>query len=136
MSKAKDTIIGFINLVFGLILVSGAIMYFSTGDNLEKSKSLIMLICIASIAIVVATTRFKISKKKFDRLKDAGDMTIVLHLSHYDKLKSEIIAIFIPTIILIIGYIINKKIDSTDIFQAITAAIVVWYLQNSLFKKE
>ncbi|MCD4694535.1 hypothetical protein K8R62_04225 [bacterium] len=134
--KAKDMIIEFINVIFGVAIISTSIIYFITGDNFDNfgnfMKSLAPIAIFALLMMILNSFR-KMELKKRER---ECNLKITLELTYYDKLISDFTVFLIPMAILVVPLFMLGKIDKIDLIQSLIAFIVMGLWQKYLFNKE
>ncbi|MFH1661823.1 MAG: hypothetical protein ABIA02_01885 [Candidatus Falkowbacteria bacterium] len=134
--SAKDLTIEFINMVFMIFLIAFCIFYFIAGDRfamLAVIMESLMPLAVFGIAFLI---KLKLSRRILKKRTREDNLSIILYLTYFDKLKTDIIIYLLPIIVLLISFIYDRNVDLVDIFQALIVFLIVYFWQKMLFKKE
>lgn len=117
---------------WGLIIAS-FVLYFVFYDRLETMtkfvKAIMPIILVLAIGIIMVTRR----RKKLRRRKEAGDYEDVLRVPSSLRVKIDLISYGVVIIILIVGYLLDKKISGGDIGQAIFAYLGMYIITRMIY---
>ncbi len=133
----KDYIIDFINYVFMLLLISVFILYFIAGDHFKQFLGVIRAMMPLSFFGLVILIKFKISRMWLE--KGRRDQTldeIVLHLTFFDKMWSDMIIFSLPFIVCLLAFLFYGEVGYVDILQALVVFLVMYAWQKFIFGKE
>jgi hypothetical protein len=136
MTTAKDMLVDFINFVFGITVISFSIIYFIAGDNFENFKRLMETLLPFGILVILFLINFKLWRLRAKEKEQAGNLEIILQLTYFDKLKSDLFLFSLPTGLLLIIFFANGRIVLTDILGEIFIFVVAFFWQKWLFGKE
>lgn len=134
--SAKDLIIDFINLIFAILVIGGAILYFIAGDHFENFKNIIAALSPFALFITLLLIKIKFSQEEKKKREREGNMDLILRLNFIDKTKSDIFMFSLPVIVCLIAYIVNREITLTNFFQAAAVLIIAYWWKKWLFSKE
>ncbi len=132
----KDYIIDFINYVFMLILISVFILYFIADDHFREFLEILRALMPLSFFALIFLIKFKLSRMYAKRSSLDGMGEIILYLSSFDKMWSELIVFILPFVICLLSFLFLGKVDSVDILQAVAAFLIMHAWHNYIFKKE
>jgi|GEM_PF-1180590 hypothetical protein len=133
---AKDLMIDFINLVFTIIIIGLAIIYFIAGDNFENFKKILESLAPLGLLMILFLINLKFWQEKAKKKQREGNMEIILRLNFFDKLKSDFIVFSMPTIILLIAFFARGQVDLFDLIEALIVFVLAYLGQKWLFSKE
>ncbi len=132
----KDYIIDFINYVFMLILISVFILYFIAGDHFKEFLEVLRSLMPLSFFALILLIKFKLSRMQAERSNRNGLGEIILYLSSFDKMWSELIVFLLPLVICLVAFLFLGKVDFVDIVQAVVSFLMIYAWHNYIFKKE
>lgn len=136
MTTAKDILIDFLNLVFTLVIVGLSILYFIAGDNFENFKRILESLVPLGILAILFLINLKIWREKAKKKEREGNMDIIIKLTFFDKLKSDIFLFLLPAGLLAIAFFANGKVGLIDILEASMVFVLSYFWQKWLFSKE
>lgn len=136
MTTAKDILIDFINFVFVIVIIGLSILYFIAGDNFENFKRILESLVPFGFLIIFFLINLKLWREKVKKRDREGNMDIHLRLTYIDKLKSDLVVFLMPASILLISFLINKKVGLADILEAAAVFVLAFLWQKWLFSKE
>jgi hypothetical protein len=134
--SAKDMLIDFINLVFAIVLVGAAIIYFTTGDHFENFKRLIEALVPFVFLIMIFMVNLKFWRQRARKRESEGNMGVVLEMTYADKLKSDLFLFALPISVLFISFLSEKRIGVTAVMEAAVVLAIAYFWQKWFFSKE
>jgi hypothetical protein len=134
--SAKDILIGFINFIFAILVVFGAIFYFISGDNFVTFRHILESLAPFALLALVFLINFKFWREKAKKKEREGNLDLTLRLTFIDKFKSDVFLFLLPVVSLAIAFIVNRGIGKTDILSASAIFIIAYLWQKWLFSKE
>jgi hypothetical protein len=134
--SAKTMLIDFINLIFIIVLTGAAIIYFTTGDNFDNFKRLMEALTPIALLIVIFLVNLRVWRQKEEKRKSEGNLDVTLEMTYMDKLKSDLFVFILPITVLLIAWLIDKRIGSTAVLQAAIVFAIAYFWQKWLFGKE
>jgi hypothetical protein len=129
-------LLDFINLIFTIILIAGAIFYFTAGERFEYFTNLIFSFFPFFIFILLFFIKQKFVLRQ--RNKEHADMNseIVLSLSYFDKLLSDLVVFITPFAIGLIYFFKQGILRGIDFFVLFIIFSVMYLWQRHLFTKK
>jgi hypothetical protein len=134
--SAKDILIGFINFIFAILVVFGAIFYFISGDNFVTFRHVLESLAPFALLVLVFLINLKLWREKAKKKEREGNLELTLRLTFVDKLKSDVFLFLLPVVSLSISFMANKVIGTTDVLSALAIFIIAYLWQKWLFSKE
>ncbi len=134
--SAKELAIDFINLIFALIIISGAILYFIAGDNFEAFRIILASLSPIVFFIFLLLIKIRLSREEKKKRFDEGNIGINLRLNFFDKIKSDIFVFSLPIVICVIAFMANREVTIVNFFQAAIVFLIAFWYKSWLFAKE
>lgn len=118
---------------WGLMIVCFG-LYFAYFEKFQALtgfvKAMIPVIIVIGVAIILITRQ----KRKLRQRKEAGDYEDILRLPAATRLKIDLLMYAGVILILLLGYLIEKKVSGGDIIQAIMAYLVMLGIVKMIYK--
>ncbi|MDD4902547.1 MAG: hypothetical protein PHE24_05430 [Patescibacteria group bacterium] len=136
MLSAKDIAIDFINFIFGIIIIGLTILYFISGDNFANFRRILESLAPLAVLAIIFLVNLKLWRVQAKKKEREGNMDLTLQLAFTDKLKSDMFLFLLPAVVLSIAFIINKKVGTIDVLEALAVFVIAFLWQKWLFSKE
>jgi hypothetical protein len=134
--SAKDILIGFINFIFAILIVFGAVFYFIAGDNFVNFRHFLESLAPLAVLVLFFLINLRLWQEKAKKKEREGNLDITLRLSFTDKLKSDIFLFSLPAASLLIAFIANRAVGTSDVLSALAVFLIAYLWQKWLFSKE
>lgn len=132
--KAKDQLLDFLNLTFGVLLIGFMVYFFSLPGNFERFQSLLLsftpLIFFAATMII----RLKLTSSQIQEEGEFADENAFIRLTYWDKIKLEIILTGLPIVMILWTIIFNLQSWHT-IGESVFVFLINTVVLRSIFKK-
>lgn len=132
---AKDMFIDFLNIVFSILIIIGAIFVFALWGYFDTFTELLKNLAPIGIFGLGFIVTLKLKTKKYQKKKGEGNLDISLHLTYMDKIKMDLLTFGLPLIICLIPLMAEGVVNSTHILQAIIVFIIMALFTQHLFNK-
>lgn len=129
--ELKKIIRGLIWLLMGAFFVVYIIYY-------QSFKELLGIIINIAPSIIFIVGTILIYDHYHDLIKSqrrAGEVEEVIYITYYDAMKNDLLAFITATLILLVPTLFAKKLDLSDIIQAIIAFVAIYYIRVYYFRK-
>lgn len=136
MTTPKDLIINFINFVFALIVTVLTILYVIAGDNFEHFRRLMESIAPLGVLSALFLVNLKIWRERARKKEREANFDLTLHLTFFDKLKSDIVLFILPIPVLFFAFLSKGVVGPADIAAAALVFVGAYFWQKWLFSKE
>ncbi len=133
---SKEIFIDFINLIFAILVIGSAILYFIAGDNFESFKRILESIAPIGMFTGIFLVKFKRHRGKIKKRMSEGNLDLTLYLTFMDKAKSDLVVFLLPISVCLLAFMINKQVTKTDFLQSLIVFLIAYWWKDWLFKKE
>jgi hypothetical protein len=134
--SAKDLLIDFINFIFLIIIIGLTIIYFIAGDNFAFFKTLMESLMPFGGLGILFLINLKFWRERSKKKEREGNLDLTLHLTFFDKLKSDLFLFLLPVCFLLVAFIVNGKVGLIDNIEAGIIFAIAYFWQKWLFSKE
>ncbi|MEI7498513.1 MAG: hypothetical protein WCK11_04515 [Candidatus Falkowbacteria bacterium] len=131
----KDIVMDFVFSIFSFSLIAGAIYLITVPDSASMVVS--FLKAFAPVMLISGILFFKLSriKKRVTKSRQDSDFIIILRLTYWDKIKSDILALLLPLLMSVLVLISGRSYDSFDLMSAIVVYLIMIFWQKTIFAK-
>ncbi|MBD3247710.1 hypothetical protein GF382_00275 [Candidatus Falkowbacteria bacterium] len=134
--SAKELIIDFLNLIFVIVVIGFAIMYFIAGDNFENFKNLMQSLAPFGLFGLLLLIALRVNREKMKKRESEGNTDIDIHLNFLDKFKVELFVFSLPMVISAIAWAVGGKVGLSDFLSACVVFLLAYAFKIWLFAKE
>lgn len=133
--SAKDQLVFFAEMVFTLILITIAVVYFIVDDGISIFSKIIQALIPVAIILLILIIKLQIDRGQIKKLKEEENFEITLNLNFYSKILSDLILFGTPIVVLLVAVIAKGTLAADDIFQASFVFLIFYGWQKYLFAK-
>ena len=134
--SAKNLIIDFVNLIFIILIIGGAILYFIAGDHFENFKNILATLSPLGLFVVLLLFKLRFGRGEREKREREGNLDLILRLDFMDKAKSDIFMFSLPIAVCLLAFIVNKEVTILNFFQAVAVLLIAYWWKKWLFSKE
>lgn len=134
--SARNLIVDFVNLIFIIIIIGGAILYFIAGDHFEDFKKILVSFSPIGFFIILFLFKLRFGRGEKEKREREGNLNLILKLDFVDKTKSDIFMFSLPVTVCLIAFIVNKEVTLINFFQSAVVFIIAYWWKKWLFSKE
>lgn len=132
--KAKEQLLDFINLIFGVLLIAFAVYFFAMPGNFERFQTFLVSLTPLTVFATTLAIRLRLTAKNIRHEAGLAKEEAFIRLTYWDKMKLEIILTGLP--IGMVGW--TFAFDNQNL-HAVGLAVAVFVINNlvlhSIFEK-
>lgn len=132
--KARTYILDFVNYILFLLLSVFFFYYLILGDKVGVVSKVMRALVPLSYFALAFVIKMRVNLSNYKKRKKENDTELVLYLSHWDKIKDEIVIFLLPVIVLLVASL-ESGVDATSVVQALLVFIVMYAWHIILFRK-
>lgn len=134
--SAKNLIIDFANLIFVILIIGGAILYFIAGDSFDNFKNILASLSPFGLFVILLLFKIRFSRGEREKREREGNLDLILRLNFMDKARSDVFMFSLPIAVCLIAFIVNREVTLLNFFQAAAVLLIAYWWKKWLFSKE
>lgn len=119
-------LLNFLYLIFLVVIVGGAIIFFIAGDRFMTFANFIRSAWPIMFLLVALAFKLRLTKAEERRYAATGLSLRTITISYGDKMKGEIVTFLAPVAVLLVAAFSEEGVWPLDIVQAFFVLIIVY----------
>jgi hypothetical protein len=132
--KAKDQLLDFVNLLFGILLIGFFVYYFTIPGTFERFQYILMSFAPLIFFSATLIARMRLTSARIREDSGYANENAFVRLTYWDKIRLEIILTGLP-IAMVIATIIFDRQSWYTVGESALVFLVNAFVLRSIFKK-